>query len=106
MQKSSASGEWTPHSDQYSTLTAHVIVTDQKDRILHGTFKAPQGKDDSFIGVIGMDNKSFYYTDQDGTYDGQIVSNELINMVYHQVIANDTVVAVGTCQWRCENVHL
>ena len=96
IQKSGVPGEWTHHSGQYSTLTAQAIVTDQKDRILHGTFKAPLGKEESFIAVIGTDNKSFYYADQDGTNDGQIVSNELINTVYRQVTANDTVVAVGT----------
>ncbi|MDO9034605.1 MAG: hypothetical protein Q7U51_05310 [Methanoregula sp.] len=96
IQKYGAPGEWTHHSGQYSILTAQAIVTDQKDRVLHGTFKAPLGKEESFIGVIGMDNKSFYYADQDGINDGQIVSNGQINMVYRQVSANDTVVAVGT----------
>jgi hypothetical protein len=43
-----------------------------------------------------MDNKNFYYADKDGINDGQIVSNGQINMVYRQVSANDTVVAVGT----------
>ena len=96
IQKSGAPGEWTHHSGQYSTLIAQAIVTDQKDRVLHGTFKAPLGKEESFIGIIGMDNKSFYYADQDGINDGQVVSNGQINMVYRQVSANDTVVAVGT----------
>ena len=96
IQKSGAPGEWTHHSGQYSILTAKAVVTDQKDRVLHGKFTAPQGKEESFIAVIGIDNKSFYYADQDGTNDGQIVSNGLINMVYRQVTANDTVVAVGT----------
>ena len=96
IQKSGAPGEWTHHSGQYSTLIAQAVVTDQKDRVIHGIFKAPLGKDESFIGVIGMDNKSFYYADLDGTAEGQIVSNGQINMVYLQVSANDTVVAVGT----------
>ena len=96
IQKSGTTGEWTHYSGQYSTLVAQAVVTDQKDRVIHGTFKAPLGKDESFIGVIGMDNKSFSYADQDGTAEGQIVSNGLINMVYLQVTANDTVIAVGT----------
>lgn len=96
IQKSSAPGEWTHHSGQYSTLIAQAVVTDQKDRVIHGTFKAPLGKEESFIGVIGMDNKNFYYADLDGTAEGQIVSNGQMNVVYRQVAANDTVVAVGT----------
>lgn len=96
IQKYGVPGEWTHHSGQYSTLTAQAVVTDQKDRVLHGTFKAPLGKEESFIAVIGQDNKNFYYADQDGINDGQIVNNGLINMVYRQVSANDTVVAVGT----------
>ena len=94
--KSGAPGEWTHHSGPYSTLTAQAVITDQKDRVLYGVFMAPMGKEESFIGVIGMDNKSFYSADQDGTTDGQIVSNELINIVYSQITANDTVIAVGT----------
>lgn len=96
IQKSGTPGEWTHHSGQYSTLIAQAVVTDQKDRVIHGTFKAPLGKEESFIGVIGMDNKNFYYADMDGTAEGQIVSNGQINVVYRQVAVNDTVVAVGT----------
>jgi hypothetical protein len=96
IQKTGAPGEWTHHSGQYSTLIAQAVVTDQKDRVIHGTFKAPLGKEESFIAVIGTDNKSFYFADLDGTTDGQIVSNGQINTVYRQVSANETVVAVGT----------
>jgi hypothetical protein len=96
IQKSGTPGEWTHHSGQYSTLIAQAVVTDQKDRVIHGTFKAPLGKEESFIAVIGTDNKSFYFADLDGTTDGQIVSNGQINTVYRQVSANETIVAVGT----------
>ncbi len=96
IQKSGTPGEWTHHSGQYSTLIAQAVVTDQKDRVIHGTFKAPLGKEENFIAVIGMDNKSFYFADLDGTTDGQIVSNGQINTVYRQVSANETIVAVGT----------
>jgi hypothetical protein len=96
IQKSGVPGEWTHHTGSYSTLTGQAVVTDQKDRVLHGTFKAALGKEESFIAVIGMDNKNFYYVDQDGTNEGQIVSNGLINVVYRQVSANDSVIAVGT----------
>jgi hypothetical protein len=96
IQKSGISGVWTHHSGQYSTLTAQAVVTDQKDRVLHGVFKAPLGEGESFVAVIGMDNKIVYFADYDGTYEGQIVSNDVINVVYRQVMVNDTVVAVGT----------
>lgn len=96
IQKSDTAGQWTHISGQYSPLTARAVVTEQKDRVLHGIITAPMGKDESFIGVIGVDNKSFHYADHDGTLEGQIVSNDLINVVYRQVTANDTVVGIGT----------
>jgi len=63
---------------------------------VYGTFTASRGPDENFIGVINMDNKSVYFADQDGFYECQIVNNDQMNMVYRQVTANDTVVAVGT----------
>lgn len=96
LMKTDTAGQWTHISGQYSPLTAQAIVTEQKDRVLHGIIKAPMGKDESFIGVIGVDNKTLLYADHDGTLEGQIVTNDLINVVYRQVTANDTVVGIGT----------
>jgi hypothetical protein len=96
LQKSGIPGAWTHHSGQYSTLTAQAVITDQKDRVLYGIFKAPIGDGESFIAVIGMDNTNVYFADYDGTYEGQIVSNDVINVVYRHVAANDSVVGIGT----------
>ncbi len=97
MFKSSAlPGQWTHHKDVYSTLTGQMLFTKQQGRVLYGTFTSSRGPDENFIGVIGMDNKSAYFADQDGFFDCQIINNDQINMVYRQVTANDTVVAVGT----------
>ncbi|GEM_PF-889294 len=96
IQKSKVPGQWTHHKGDYDTLTAQAVITDQKDRVMHGKFSAPLGNDESFIAVIGMDNQSWYYADYDGTAEGQIVNNDLIKFVYRQVSANDTVIGVGT----------
>ena len=91
-----APGQWTHHKEVYSTLTGQMLFTKQQGRVLYGTFTSSRGPDENFIGVIGMDNKSAYCADEDGFFDLQIVNNDQINMVYRQVTANDTVVAVGT----------
>jgi hypothetical protein len=96
MPKSSMPGEWTHHKDYYSHLTAQAIITDQQGRVLHGIFMAPLGKNESFIAVIGMDNNSMYFADQDGFMDLQIVNNDLMTGIYRHITANDTVVAEGT----------
>lgn len=89
-------GQWTHHKDVYSTVTGQMLFTKQQGRVVYGTFTASRGPDENFIGVINMDNKSVYFADQDGFYECQIVNNDQMNMVYRQVTANDTVVAVGT----------
>ena len=89
-------GQWTHHKDVYSILTGQMLFTKQQGRVVYGTFTASRGPDENFIGVINMDNKSAYFADQDGFFDCQIVNNDQINMIYRQVTANDTIVAVGT----------
>jgi hypothetical protein len=90
-----ASGAKTHHSGEFSTLTAEAVVTKQQGRVLHGTFKSPKATE-NFVAVIGTDNKSFYYADEDGFNDGKIVSKDKLDMVYRHVTPTDTVVAVGT----------
>jgi hypothetical protein len=96
MFKSDLPGEWTHHKDRYSNLTAQAIVTDQQGRVLHGIFTAPLGRNESFIAVIGMDNTSLYFADQDGFMDLKIINDDLMIGVYRHITANDTVVAEGT----------
>ncbi len=95
MPKLDMPGKWTHHKDYYSHLSAQAVVTDQQGRVLHGMFTAPLGKNESFIAVIGMDNSSLYFADQDGFMDLKIVNNDLMTGIYRHVSANDTVVALG-----------
>jgi hypothetical protein len=87
-------GAKTHHSGDFSTLTAEAVVTKQQGRVLHGTFKSPKATE-NFIAVIGMDNKSFYYADEDGFLEGKI-SKDKLDVVYRHVTPTDTVVGVGT----------
>jgi len=85
----------THHSGEFSTLTAEVVVTKQQGRVLRGTFKSSRSTE-NFVAVIGLDNKSFYYADEDGFNEGRIIGKNKINMVYRHITPADTVVAVGT----------
>ena len=70
-------------------------MTKQQGRVLHGTFTTPKATE-SFIAVIGMDNKSFFYSDEDGFLEGKIINRNKINVVYRHITSADTVVGVGT----------
>jgi len=93
--KSGATGAKTHHSGEFSTLNAEAVVTKQQGRVLHGTFKSPRATE-KFIAVIAVDNKSFYYADEDGFMEGQISNKDKINLIYRHSSSIDTVVAVGT----------
>ncbi len=85
----------THHSGEFSTLTAEAVVTKQQGRVFHGVFTSLRATE-KFIGVIGLDNKSFYYADEDGFVDGKIIGKNRIEVVYRHVSTSDTVVGVGT----------
>ena len=93
--KGSASGIKTHHSGEFSTLTAEAVVTKQQGRVLHGIFKSPKATE-NFVAVIGPDNKSFYYADEDGIIEGKIVSKDKMEIIYRHVTSSDTVIGVGT----------
>jgi len=93
--KGGATGAKTHHSGEFSTLSGEAVVTKQQGRVLHGTFTTPKATE-SFIAVIGMDNKSFFFSDEDGFLEGKIVNKDKINAVYRHVTPTDTTVAVGT----------
>jgi hypothetical protein len=93
--RGAAPGAKTHLSGEYSTLTAEAVVTKQQGRVLQGTFKSPIATE-KFIAVIGMDNKNFYYSDEDGTLEGKIVSKDKMEVIYRHVTASDTVISVGT----------
>jgi len=93
--KGSTSGAKTHHGGEFSTLNAEAVVTKQQGRVLHGIFKSPKATE-NFIAVIGQDNKSFYYADEDGSLEGKIVSKDKMEIIYRHVTPSDTVVGVGT----------
>ena len=93
--KGAVHGVKTHHRGEFSTLKAEAVVTKQKGRVLHGTFTS-QRATEKFVAVIAEDNKSFYLADEDGFMEGQIGSNDKINIIYRHSTAADTVVAVGT----------
>lgn len=94
MSKGSAPGAWTHHTKPLNTLIAEAVFTRQEGRLLYGTFTS-QRATEHFIAVIGMDNKSIYYADQDGYLDGQLINNDKIQVVYRHASSVDTVVALG-----------
>jgi hypothetical protein len=93
--KGTAPGSKTHHAGDFSTLTAEAVVTAQQGRVVRGTFKSARATE-NFVAVIGFDNKSFFYADEDGASDGRIVSKDRIDVVYRHVTAHDTVVGIGT----------
>ena len=93
--KGSSPTSKTHHSGEFSTLTAEAVITKQQGRLLHGTFKSQKAAE-GFIAVIGLDNKSFYYADEDGTMEGRIINKNKMEVIYRHVTPSDTVVGIGT----------
>jgi hypothetical protein len=93
--KGASHGAKTHHRGEFSTLKAEAVVTKQQGRVLHGIFKSPRATE-KFIAVIAEDNKSFYYADEDGFMEGNMVNKDTMNVIYRHVTANDTVIGVGT----------
>lgn len=88
-------GSKTHHRGEFSTLKGECVVTKQQGRVLHGTFKSPRATE-KFVAVIAMDNTGFFFADEDGFIEGQIINKDLINIIYRHSSASDSVVAVGT----------
>ena len=95
LHRGSASGSKTHHAGEFSTMTAEAVVTKQQGRVLHGTFKSAKASE-SFIAAIGLDNKSFYFADEDGIMEGKILNKNRMEVVYRHVTTADTVIGVGT----------
>lgn len=83
--------------EKQTTLTAEVDVLNQHGRTLSGMFKSEKAQE-RFIAVIGHDNGSLYFADEDGVLEGKIIDPDTIEMVYRHVTANDSVAAVGIWQ--------
>jgi hypothetical protein len=87
-------GPNTHHKGPFSALEAEAVITKQQGRVLHGVFKSPRATE-NFVAVIGHDNETLYYADQDGFLEGTIEDKDTIQVIYRHVSPNDVVVAVG-----------
>ncbi len=83
------------HASQFSTLTAEAIIQKQEGRRVVGIFKSPRYSE-KFAGVISVDGKTFSYVDEDGSLDGKIINNNLMEVVYRHITPTESVVASGT----------
>lgn len=90
-------GEGTHWEGKQTSLEAEVIIETQQGRFISGTFKSKRSSE-KFIGMIADDNKTVYFADQDGHFDGKIINRDTIKVVYRHSKATDTVVALGT--WK------
>lgn len=93
-------GEWTHHKQEFSTLSAEVVITKQQGRVLYTTFSSKRATE-NMVGVIGWDNKTIYFVDQDGFTDATIVDKDKITCIYRHVGNKDSVVAAGV--WTRKN---
>lgn len=87
-------GPKTHHSGDFSKITAELVVSKQQGRVFHGSFASKKGSK-AFIGVIGMDNKTIFSSDEDGFSEGKFVNKNKIHCIYRHSTANDSVVAVS-----------
>jgi hypothetical protein len=94
MSKGNTPGKWTHHTKPVSDTTGEMVFAKQEGRRLYGTFKT-QRATESFVAIIGMDNKTVYMADQDGFTDAKIVDNDTMHVMYRHVTDADAVVVAG-----------
>ncbi|WP_295442513.1 hypothetical protein [uncultured Thiodictyon sp.] len=87
-------GKVTHWEEKQTSLIGELTILTQNGRTLSGVFKSPKAEE-RFIGVIGHDNVSLHFADEDGMFDGKLIDQNTIESVYRHVKATDTVVAVG-----------
>ena len=93
--KGEAPGTWSHFREGFNTLTAELVVTKQQGKVLYATFKSKHATED-MAAVIGWDNKSVYFVDQDGFLDAAIMNKDKITYTYRHAGDKDSVAAVGT----------
>ena len=94
--KTSTPSPYTHFSSPNETITATAVITSQEGRVLRGKFVAPQGDGENFIAMIGQDNTTWHFADEDGSSVGEIVNDSLIYVIYTQITQNETVMATST----------
>jgi len=86
-------GQTTHWVQDQAKLEAEAVITEQKDRVIYGTFTSKKATE-NFIGVIRDDDQVFF-ADEDGGFDGKIVDKDTIEVIYRHVTPTDTVVSMG-----------
>ena len=92
--RGSEQGPNTHHQGEFSALNAEAVITRQQGRVVHGEFKSARATE-KFVAVIGHDNETLYYADQDGFLEGEIEDLDTVRVIYRHVGPNDVVAAVG-----------
>lgn len=85
---------WGP---EQKNLKATAKILTQEGRVLRGEFVSERA-DEKFIAVIGPDNKTVYYADENGIMDMKITGRDKMQVIYRQVTEKDAVVAYGV--WK------
>lgn len=93
-------GQWTHHRQEFSTLSAEIVITKQQGRAFYATFTSKMATE-KMVGVIGWDNRTIYFVDQDGFTDATIVDKDKITCIYRHVGGKDSVAAAGV--WTRNN---
>ena len=94
LSKGGEAGNWSHYREGINSLTAELVVTKQEGRVLYATFTSKSATE-NMAAVIGWDNKTVYFVDQDGFIDATIVNKDKITSIYRHVGDKDSVVAVG-----------
>lgn len=87
-------GKPSPDS-KFFTFRAEATVKTQDGRRVGGVMRSASNTE-RFVGVIGIDGKTFTYADETGSLSGQIVSQNVINASYSHSKSNEKVVSAGT----------
>lgn len=85
----------THHDTEFSIFKGKLVIQVQKGRVFKGYLESKKATE-KIYGVIGYDNKTFYYVDTDGFNDGKIVTPDKLQVIYHHIKPTDCVIAVAT----------
>lgn len=97
MLKDKSPGKWTHWEKQVTDVNAETVFTKQEGRLLWGVFKSQKHSED-FVAVIGFDDKTVYFVDQDGFIDASLVDKDTFQFVYRHAGPADSVISMGTWQ--------
>ena len=91
---SNSGGKPSPNS-KFFTFRAEATVKTQDGRRVAGIMRSASSTE-RFVGVIGVDGKTFTYVDEAGSLSGQIVSQNTINASYSHFKSSERVVSSGS----------